>query len=54
METIRLACRAAESINLAYYQNAIPIIRELSLENKTGGELTNVAVRCCIPKSTWR
>ena len=40
-----LVCRAAENINLAYYQNAIPIIRELSIENRTGAELGNVAIR---------
>jgi hypothetical protein len=45
MESVGLVCRAAGSINLAYYQNAIPIIRELSIENRTGGELRNVAVR---------
>src|SRR5574337_710847 len=44
-ESVGLVCRAAESINLAYYQNAIPIIRELWIENRTGGELRNVAVR---------
>jgi len=45
MESVGLVCRVAESINLAYYQNAIPIIRELSIENRTGSELRNAAVR---------
>ena len=44
MESVGLICRAAENVNLAYYQNAIPIIRELSIENRTGGDLRNVAV----------
>ena len=36
MDTVEVVCTAAESINLAFYQNAIPIIRELFVSNATG------------------
>jgi hypothetical protein len=52
-------CTAAESINLAFYQNAIPIIRELSVSNATGAELRDVSVHLSseppfVTPSVWR
>ena len=44
MGKVQVACAAAENINLAFYQNAIPIIRELSLSNASGADLQDVSV----------
>jgi very-short-patch-repair endonuclease len=44
MDTVEVVCTAAESINLAFYQNAIPIIRELSVSNATDAELRDISV----------
>ena len=44
MDAVEVVCTAAENINLAFYQNAIPIIRELSARNATGAELRDVSV----------
>src|SRR3954465_10215604 len=43
--SLRVACSVAESVNIAFYQNAVPIVRELALENGLGRDLTEVLVR---------
>jgi hypothetical protein len=42
--TVTVACIATENINVAFYQNAVPIIRDLAIENALGSELTAVSV----------
>jgi len=42
---LKIICAAAENINVAFYQNAVPIIRELTLENELGRDLTDISVR---------
>lgn len=42
---LKITCSAAENINVAFYQNAVPIIRELTLENELGRDLTDISVR---------
>jgi Protein of unknown function (DUF4011) len=42
--TLKLACSAADSVNIAFYQNAIPIIRELAVENELGRDLSGISV----------
>jgi len=42
---VKAACSAAESVNLAFYQNAVPIVRELTVENATGGDVSEIEVR---------
>ena len=60
MDTVEVTfCTAAENINLAFYQNAIPIIRELSVSNATGAELRDASVHLSsephfITPSVWR
>jgi hypothetical protein len=39
MDIVDIVCTTTASINLAVYQNAIPIIRELSIHNATGAEV---------------
>lgn len=41
---LKVVCSAAENINLAFYQNAVPIVRELSIGNETGAEVSAVEV----------
>jgi hypothetical protein len=41
---LKIAASIADNVNLAFYQNAVPIVRELSLENGTGRDLTSVQV----------
>ena len=45
MGNVEVVCTTAQNINLAFYQNAIPIIRELSIRNASGDELRQIAVR---------
>jgi hypothetical protein len=42
--TVKIACIAADNVNVAFYQNAVPIIRELAIENTLGREVTGVSV----------
>ncbi|WP_271565787.1 DUF3320 domain-containing protein [Bradyrhizobium sp. CCBAU 11386] len=42
--TLKIVCTAANNINVAFYQNAIPIIRELALENSEGRDLRELSV----------
>ena len=41
---VNVACSAAENINLAFYQNAVPIVRELTIENVTGREVSGIEI----------
>ena len=43
-EILKVACSAADSVNIAFYQNAIPIIRELAIENELGRDLSGISV----------
>jgi very-short-patch-repair endonuclease len=40
----KITCTAAENVNVAFFQNAVPIIRELAIENSLGRELSDVSV----------
>ncbi len=42
--TLKVVCTAADNINVAFYQNAVPIIRELALENREGRDLRELSV----------
>lgn len=42
---MKLSCAVAENVNVAFYQNAVPFLRELTLENNVGRDLGEVAVR---------
>ena len=59
MDNVQVACAAAENVNLAFYQNAIPIIRELSVSNASGADLRDVSIHLSsepafITPSVWR
>jgi hypothetical protein len=41
---LKITCTVADNVNVAYFQNAVPIIRELALENSLGRELSDVSV----------
>ncbi|WP_342740060.1 DUF3320 domain-containing protein [Bradyrhizobium sp. B117] len=43
--TLKVVCTAADNINVAFYQNAVPIVRELALENGAGRDLRELSVR---------
>ena len=42
--TVKIACTAADNVNVAFYQNAVPIIRDLAVENTLGRDLTEISV----------
>ncbi|MEH2545593.1 hypothetical protein V1283_002238 [Bradyrhizobium sp. AZCC 2262] len=42
--TVRIACTTADNVNVAFYQNAVPIIRDLAVENASGSDLTGISV----------
>jgi very-short-patch-repair endonuclease len=42
--TIKIVCSATENVNVAFYQNAVPIIRDLAVENTSGQDLSDIAV----------
>ncbi|MEY9235160.1 very-short-patch-repair endonuclease [Bradyrhizobium japonicum] len=42
---LKITCTAADNANVAFYQNAVPIIRELAIENTLGRNLTDISVR---------
>jgi very-short-patch-repair endonuclease len=59
MDNVQVVCTAAENVNLSFYQNAIPIIRELSVLNATGSDLRDVSVHLSseppfITPGVWR
>jgi hypothetical protein len=41
---LKITCAAAENVNVAFYQNAVPIIRDLAIENGLGRDLTDISV----------
>jgi hypothetical protein len=43
-KALKITCAAADQVNIAFYQNAIPIIRELALENRLGRDLADISV----------
>jgi hypothetical protein len=47
-EILKVACSAADSVNIAFYQNAIPVIRELAIENELGPAI------CRAYRFAWR
>jgi hypothetical protein len=42
--TVRIASTAADNVNVAFYQNAVPIIRDLAIENELGRDLSEISV----------
>jgi len=42
---LKISCTVAENVNVAFYQNAVPFLRELTLENDIGRDLGEIAVR---------
>jgi very-short-patch-repair endonuclease len=43
-KVLAVTCAAADNINVAFYQNAVPIIRDLAVENKLGRDLSEISV----------
>jgi hypothetical protein len=41
---LKIAYSVAENVNVAFYQNAVPFLRELTLENNIGRDLGEVVV----------
>lgn len=41
---LKIYCAVAENVNVAFYQNAVPFLRELTLENDIGHDLGEIAV----------
>jgi hypothetical protein len=41
---VKISCSASDNVNAAFYQNAVPIIRELVVENDTTDELSEITV----------
>ena len=41
---MKITCTAADNVSVAFYQNAIPIIRELAVENNGDHEANGVSV----------
>jgi hypothetical protein len=41
---IKISCIAADNVNVAFYQNAVPIIRDLAVENALGSDLTEISI----------
>lgn len=41
---LKINCTAADNVNVAFYQNAVPIVRELAIENSTGRDLSELSV----------
>lgn len=44
-EAVRVACTATEHVSLAYYENAIPVIREIVVANPSDEDLVDLRVR---------
>ncbi|MBV1708121.1 MAG: DUF3320 domain-containing protein [Hyphomicrobiales bacterium] len=56
---VSIKCSISGNINLAFYQNAVPIIRELAIENASGTDLNSVEVHLSaeptfITPGVWR
>ena len=41
---LKITCTAADNVNMAFYQNAVPIVRDLAVENTLGHDLTDISV----------
>jgi hypothetical protein len=41
---LTITCAAADNVNVAFYQNAVPIIRDLAIENGLGRDLADISV----------
>lgn len=41
---LKIHCTVAHNVNVAFYQNAVPIVRELAIENGTGRDLSELTV----------
>ncbi|KRR22382.1 DUF3320 domain-containing protein [Bradyrhizobium retamae] len=41
---IKVSCTVADSVNVAFYQNAVPIIRDLAVENALGSDVTGISI----------
>jgi hypothetical protein len=42
---LKVSCSVTDNVNLAFYQNAVPFLRELTLANKSGREFADVSVK---------
>ncbi|UWU75962.1 hypothetical protein N2603_39525 [Bradyrhizobium huanghuaihaiense] len=56
---LKVNCTAADNVNIAFYQNAVPIIRELAIENAIGRDLSDLSVHLTadppfITPGVWR
>jgi hypothetical protein len=43
-DELKINCTVAENVNVAFYQNAVPIVRELAIENRSGIDLSELSV----------
>lgn len=43
-ETVNIVCSASDNVNVAFYQNAVPIIRDLAIENGLSDDISEVSV----------
>jgi Protein of unknown function (DUF4011)/REase_MTES_1575/AAA domain/Protein of unknown function (DUF3320) len=41
---LKITCNAADNVNVAFYQNAVPIIRDLAIENTLGHNISDISV----------
>ena len=41
---MKINCEVADNVNVAFYQNAVPIVSELAIENGTGRDLSELTV----------
>ncbi|WP_244481084.1 DUF3320 domain-containing protein [Methylobacterium sp. Leaf102] len=44
-DTVQVACSATEHVSLAYYENAIPVIREIVITNASEEDLTDLRLQ---------
>jgi very-short-patch-repair endonuclease len=43
-KVLAVTCASADNVNVAFYQNAVPIIRDLAIENTVGHDLSEILV----------
>jgi very-short-patch-repair endonuclease len=43
-ETVNVVCSASDNVNVAFYQNAVPIIRDLAIENGLSEDISEISV----------
>jgi very-short-patch-repair endonuclease len=41
---VKVTCSASDNVNVAFYQNAVPIVRELAIENGLAEDLSDISV----------